>query len=136
MRAEASVPHSIGNGRECMVYQSFRVLALSATRGQAAGERGLLVRYSHIVDLLVFLSPMSPPKSAHTTTTTRLVTAQISLDKVLRYHYGIKFPSFSVLPEVGGRLQSIAHTPQHNPPPRHFSPMKDLCCLNTDNNVT
>lgn len=124
MRAEASVPRSIGNGRECMVYQNFHFfLALSTTHEVRRGERGGCRAgfLSLIVDLLVFLSPhvtsrkkCTPPQPQGS------VTAQISLEEVLRYHYGIKFPSFSVLPEEVLVAGLTAHTHSHHHNTTHY----------------
>lgn len=75
MRAEASVPRSIGNGRECMVYQNFHFFsAFNNTRGQAGGKGGLSGRFSlsHRRFACVSVSPCHLQKKVHTTTTTRV----------------------------------------------------------------
>lgn len=103
------------------------ILALSFnnTRGQAAGGKrgvvGQVFSLSPIVDLLVFLSPHVTSKKKCTPPQPQgSVTAQIPLEEVFRYHYGIKFPSSSVLPEGSAAGLTAAHTHSHHHNTTHY----------------
>ncbi|KAK1835834.1 hypothetical protein QBC39DRAFT_128797 [Podospora conica] len=101
-----------------MVYESFFVffLALSTTQrtGHGVSRRGEEGRggggsWSGFLTssiCLCFCSPMSPPKKSthyhhhHHQVGQGWSRHKFPWTKYLRHHYGIKFPSFSVLPEV------------------------------------